>query len=155
MFQVQHRIVVADGRFEQPLSVIGCCRKDNLNTWRVEEPGCWAGGMEWATVNDTSGRAANDDGDGHTRTPGHLARHVDDLVEAAGDEVDKLHLGDGTKTHERRTYSGADDSGFSHRGIDDTLRSKLFQQASADFERTAVDAHVFTKQEHCLVTLHL
>src|ERR1700726_1267171 len=108
----------------------------------MEKPGFGAGRVEWATFRATAGRATNDYRYRHTRAPVHLGRHVDDLVKAAGDEIDKLHLGDGTHSHQRRAHSRTNDGGLGHRRIDHALRPKLFQEARADLERTAIAAYV-------------
>src|SRR6266705_3506536 len=112
MFQVEYRIVIADGSFEQSFSVVGRRGNDDFDTRRVEEPGFRAGGMEWSALDATAGGTTNDHRHGNTGAPVHLCCHVDDLIEAAGDEVDKLHLSDGTHAHQRSAYGRADDSSF-------------------------------------------
>src|SRR5260370_17472507 len=99
MFEVEHRIVVADSSFEQPLSIIGRRRNNHFNALGMEEPGLRAGGMEWTTLYAAAGRATNDYRHGHASAPVHLVRHVDDLIESGGNEVDELHPSDGTHTH--------------------------------------------------------
>src|SRR6266516_2936829 len=127
MFEVEHRIVVTDGRFEQPFRIIRCRRNDNFYAGSVEEPGFRAGGMEWSALDATAGGTTNDHRHWNTGAPVHLCCHVDNLIEAAGDEVDKLHLSDGTHAHQRSAYGRADDSSFSHRCIDNSFWSKLFK----------------------------
>ena len=84
-----------------------------------------------------------------------LGGEVGDLVEAAGDEVGELHLGDGPHAHQRRADRGADDAGLGDRRVHDALLAELFEHAVGDLECAAVDADVFAEDEHAFVALHL
>ena len=111
--------------------------------------------MEWAALGTTAGGSADYYRHGHPRTPVHLACHVDDLVKTTGNEVNELHLRDGSHPHQRRSDRGPDDGGLGHGRIDHALRSELFQQARADFEGPTVCSHIFAQEEYGLVALHL
>src|SRR6185312_15228983 len=128
---------------------------DYLNAWCMEEPRFRAGRMERTTLRATTGRPTNDHRHRHTRAPVHLACHVDDLVEATGDEVDELHLRNGTHAHQGRPYSGTDDGRFRHRRIYHALGTKLLQETGAYFECAAVRAYIFSQEEYGLITSHL
>src|SRR5260370_7310147 len=93
MFEIKHGIVVANSRLEHTLSVIDRRGHHHFDARRVEEPRFRAAGMEWAAMGATAGRATNDYRHRHTGPPVHLARHIDDLDEAGGNKIDKLHLG--------------------------------------------------------------
>src|SRR6266704_567869 len=112
----------------------------------MKEPSLWTGRVERATLGTTARWTTNDYGNGHTYAPVHLAGHVDDLVKAAGNEVDELHLSDGTHT---------DNGCFGHGGIDDALRPKFFQQACAHLECAAIVTHILTEEEDGFITTHL
>src|SRR5713226_2227433 len=99
MLQVSHGIVVANSRLEQDIGIIGCGRNDYLDAGRMEEPGLRAGRMEWATLSSSAGWATNDHRYGNTRAPVHFARHIDNLIEAAGDEINELQLRDRPHAH--------------------------------------------------------
>ena len=121
MFQVEHRIVIANGCFEQSFGIIGCRGNDDLDTRSMEEPGFRAGRVEWPALDASARGTTNDHRDRHTSAPVHLICHIDDLIEATGNEVDELHFGDWPHAHQRRTHGGADDCIFSHWSIDNTL----------------------------------
>src|SRR5579863_252273 len=104
MLQVEYRVVVANGGFQQSFGVIGGRWHDNLDAGNVEEPRFRAEGMERAAAHSTAGWPANDHRHRYAAAPVKLAHHIDDLVEAAGDEVDKLHFGDGAHPHDGRAH---------------------------------------------------
>src|SRR5579884_3771730 len=155
MLQIKHGIVVANSRLQQALRVISGRWIDDLDAWRMEKPGFGTGGMERAAVCAAARGAANDHRRRDAAAPVHLARHIDELVEAAGDEVDKLHLGNGSHAHNGCSDGAADNSVLGHRRINHPLRPKFIQEARAHLERAAVSAHVLAEQEYSLVTAHL
>src|SRR5215472_3466750 len=138
MLQVEHRIVVTNSCFEQPFRIIGCRWSDDFDSGSMKEPGLRAGGMEWPSLNSSTRGTTNNHWHRHARAPVHLIGHIYDLIETTGDKVDELHFCDGPHSHQGRTDGRADNYIFSHWCIDDTLRTKLFKQTSADFERTAI-----------------
>ena len=77
--------------------------------------------MEWTTLCATARRTTNDNWYRHPYTPVHFASHIDDLIEATGDEVNKLHLGNGAHSHQCRPYCGTNNGSFGHWCINDTL----------------------------------
>ena len=80
---------------------------------------------------------------------------VCDLIERAGNEVGELHFRNRPHSHEGGADCGTDDSGFGNRRIDDPPFPELFKHAGGDFESAAVDAYIFSEDEHTLVLLHL
>ena len=99
MFQVEYRVVIADGSFEQSFSIVSCRGNDDFDTGCVEEPGFRAGGMEWSTLDASTRGTTNDHRNRHAGAPVHLICHVDNLIEATGDEVDELHFSDWPHAH--------------------------------------------------------
>ncbi len=84
-----------------------------------------------------------------------LGGEVDDLVEAAGDEIGELHFGDGTQSHESGADGRADDGGFGNGRIDDAPGAEVLQKSGGDFEGAAVFADVLADAEDVGVALHL
>ena len=155
MFQVEHRIVVAHGGFQQALGIVGCRGNDDFDAWRMKEPRLGARRMKWPALGASTGGTTDHYWHRHPHAPVHLVGHVDDLVKATGDEVDELHLRNRTHAHQGCPDGGTDDGGLGHGCIDDAIRSELFQEARADFECSPVGSHVFTEQEDGLVAAHL
>ena len=76
-----------------------------------------------------------------------LAGDVDDLVEAAGDEVGELHLADRAHADDRGADRAADDRLLGDRRVDDALGTELVEQAGGHLERAAHRADVLAEQE--------
>src|ERR1700732_1862485 len=84
-----------------------------------------------------------------------LGHEIGQLVEAASDEIYKLHLGDWPQSEITHAASRADNGALTDRRIDDPLPAKTLQQALAGLERSAVHAHIFAEQHHRRVAFHL
>ena len=84
-----------------------------------------------------------------------LPGDVDELVEAARDEVRELHLGDGLHALDRGPDRGADDHVLGQRGVEDAIGSKLLDEAVGDLEGTAERPDVLAEAEDGLVAAHL
>src|SRR5437762_1844427 len=108
MFQVEYRIVIANGCFKQPFGIIGCRGNDDLDTGSMEEPGFRAGRVKWSALDASTRGATNDHRYRHACAPVHLICHIDDLIETTGNEVDELHFGNWPHAHQRRAYGRAD-----------------------------------------------
>src|ERR1700704_4925785 len=102
----------------------------------------------------TAGGAADDDGSGRVPEIMTFGDEIGELVEAAGDEVDKLHLADGPQAEVTHATSCADDGAFADRGVDHALPAEALEQAFAGLERAAVDADVFADDHDGGVALH-
>ena len=72
-----------------------------------------------------------------------LGGEIGDLIEAAGDEIDELHFGDGTQSQIAHAARGADNGRFADGRIDHAFGAETLQQSLGDFERAAVDADIF------------
>ena len=59
----------------------------------------------------------------------HLAGDVDELVEAAGDEVGELHLADGAQPDDGRADRGADDRRLGQRRVHHAVGAELVLEA--------------------------
>ena len=112
MLQVEDGIVVTNGSFEQALGVVSGRWHNYLDAGHVEEPRFRAGRMERPAFDPAARWAANDHRRWYAAAPVKLARHVDDLVKAAGNEVDELHLGDGAHAHGGGANGGTDAFAF-------------------------------------------
>ena len=82
-------------------------------------------------------------------------RLIDDLIEAAGDEVGKLHLGDRPVTTERRADADAHDGRFGDRRVDHAHLAELVIEALGDAECAAVGADILAQDEDLRIAPHL
>ena len=82
-------------------------------------------------------------------------RLVDDLIEAAADEIGELHLGDGTVSALRRADADADDGRFRDRRVEAARLAELVDEAGGHAKRAAVRAHVLAEHEHFRIAAHL
>jgi hypothetical protein len=85
----------------------------------------------------------------------HLARDVDDLVKAAGDEVGELHLADRAQPDDGGTDRRADDPRLGERRVHHPFGTELLDEAVGDLERAAVDADVLAHEQDAVVPAHL
>jgi hypothetical protein len=85
----------------------------------------------------------------------HLARDVDELVEAARDEVGELHLADRPHPDHRGADGGADDARLGQRRVHHAAGAELVDETVGDLEGPAEDADVLAHHEHALVVAHL
>ena len=76
-----------------------------------------------------------------------LGDEIGELVEAAGDEIDELHFGDGAQAEIAHAAGRADDGAFADGRVDDALPAEFFEQAFAGLEGAAVDADVFADED--------
>ena len=82
-------------------------------------------------------------------------RLVDDLIEAARDEVGELHLGDRPVAAQRGADADADDRRLGNRRVDDAQLAELVVEPLRDAERAAVRADVLAEDEHFRIAPHL
>src|SRR5208283_4169492 len=102
-----------------------------------------------------AGWAADDDGRGGVPEIMALGDKIGELIEAAGDEIDELHFGDGAQTEIAHATGRADDGAFADGGVNDALPAEFFEQALTSFEGAAVDADVLADEHHAGVGGHL
>ncbi len=155
VLEVDDRVVVPDGCFEQPFGVVRRSRGDHLEAGCVDEPGLRILGVEGASPQPTSRRGP--DHNRHRRTPAVVigGGKVHQLVEGTRDEVGKLHLGHGAHTHQGRTDGRPGDGYLRHRRIQHPLGAEVLDKALSDLKGTTVHADVLPQQEDILVPLHL
>ena len=79
---------------------------------------------------------------------------IDNLIEAARDEVGKLHLGDGPVAAQRRPDADADDRRFRDGRVDDARLAELLEEALRDAERAAILADVLAEHEDLRIPPH-
>src|SRR5712672_205555 len=101
-----------------------------------------------------AGRAAYHDGGGGVPEIVAFGDEIGELVEAASDEIDELHLADGTQAEVTHAAGRADDGAFADRGVDHALPAEALKQAFAGLERAAVDADVFADDHYGGVAFH-
>ncbi len=111
--------------------------------------------VEGAAMNPSAGGRANYDGNRSVPAVAALGGEIDDLIEAATDEIGELHLSHRAQSHESSADRSAYNGRFGDRRIDHPLFAKFFQKAGRYLERAAVDANIFADQEHVRIALHL
>jgi hypothetical protein len=154
VLEIEYRVLVADGRLEQSLRVVGRRGFDHFQTRRVHEEGFRVEGVE-RTAPDARARRPADDHRQTDALPVAAVRGVvGEHVEPAGNEVDELHFRDRAEAHHRRAAGGPDDGGFRNGRIDDAHVAEFFEQARRDLERPAVLGDVLADAEHVRVAPH-
>src|SRR5437764_5964023 len=100
------------------------------------------GGVKRPAVNATPGRAA--DNHGRRRIPEIVpfGDEIGELVEAAGNEVDELHLADGAQAKIAHAAGRSDYGAFADGRVDDALPTEALQQSFTGLEGAAVDADI-------------
>jgi hypothetical protein len=81
-------------------------------------------------------------------------RLIDDLIEAARDEVGKLHFRHRTVAAHRRADAHADNRRLGNRRVDDPHLAELVIEPLSHAKRPAVRADIFPEHEHFRVAAH-
>ena len=97
MLEEQHWIIVADTGLQQTLRIVRRRRIHNLEPRRVQKIHFRIRGVKWTAVHAASRRPSDDDGRRGVPKIMSLCHKVGQLIEAAGDEIDELHLRHGTQ----------------------------------------------------------
>jgi hypothetical protein len=84
----------------------------------------------------------------------HFGGEVDNLVEAAGDEIGELHFRHRPQPHEAGADGRADNGAFGNGRIHDALLAEVLEESRGHFECAAVNADVLAQQEDVGVALH-
>ncbi len=155
VLEENHRVVIADGRFDQPLGIVRRRRRHHFQTGRAHEPHLRVLRVKRAAVNAAARRRAHHDRHGRVPAIAALGGEVDNLVEAAGDEIGELHLRHRPQPHEAGADGRADDGAFGNGRIHHAFLAEMLEESGGHFERAAVDADVFAQQEDVRVALHL
>ena len=148
-------IVVADGGFNQPLSVVRRRGANDFQSGIVHKPHFRILRMKWAAVHAASAWATHHQRRGRTPQIMRLRHHVADLVHGAGDKIHELEFCDWAHSGQRRSECRAHNGGFRNGRVDYTLGAEPIYKAVRNFECAAVDADVLAQAEHCRVPLHL
>src|ERR1700681_4694721 len=112
-------------------------------------------GMEWPAVHSAARRPSNYNRRRRVPKIMPLGHKIRQLIEAASNEIYKLHLGDRPQSEITHTASRAYDGALADGRVDHALPAKALQQTLAGFERAAIDAHIFAEQHDRGVALHL
>src|ERR1700730_10562608 len=115
----------------------------------------WIRGMEWPAVHSARTRPANYNRRRRVPKIMPLGHEIRQLVEAASNEIYKLHLGDRPKSEITHAASRAYDGALTDGRVDDPLPAKTLEQPLTGFERPAIYAYIFAEQNDRRVSLHL
>ena len=154
MLEEHHRVGIADGGLEQPHGVRGRGRADDLDAGGLREPPLGVLRVEGPGAHAAAGGQADDDRAGHLPAVEELGRHVDELVEAAGDEVAELHLDHRPVAEEGGADGDADRAALGDRRVEHPVRPAGVE-ALGGAEGAFEDADVLPHQHHRRVALHL
>jgi len=153
----QDGVVVADGRLQQALGVVGRRGHDDEDARRVAEPRLQA--LAVVGGDAPAGPALGPKDHRHGRlAPEHVAvlgGLVDELVHRQGHEIDIHDFGDRSHAAHGRADGRPRDGLLADGRVADPLLAELLQQALRGPVGAAVDGHVFAHDEDALVPPHL
>src|SRR5579872_4938282 len=155
VLHVADRIRIPDGRMQQPLGVLGGRGRDDLDPGRVHEPRLRVLGVIRASGEPAATWKPHRDRHGQALAVVHLPGDIDQLVEAAGDEVGELHLADRAHADDGCSDRGADDPRLGQRGVHHPVGAELLDEAVSDLERAAEHADVLAHHHHALIGTEL
>src|SRR5208282_1715860 len=95
VLEKDHRVVVADRRFDESLGIVGGRRTDNFQAGRVHEPHLRILRVEWPAMHIPAAWTTQHQWSRRSPAVVRLRGHVDDLIEGAADEIHELELGHG------------------------------------------------------------
>ena len=150
----QDGVGIVNGHAQQAFGVCGRGRVGNLEAWHVEEPRLGALAVVGACAHAAPCRHPHDNVRSLSPTPVDLGEVVDDLVEAAGDEVAELHFHHGLLAGNRQAKASADDGRFAQRSVAHTLLAKGVDEPIGHFEDTAVRADILAHEHEAWMLLH-
>ncbi len=155
VLEVEHRILIANRRLDEPFRVARGRRIHDLEAGRMQEGRLGILRMERTAAHiPAAGPAHHQRG----RKASAVARGRDIIREhvvGAGDEVDELHLRHGAQSHMRGARSRSDDRRLGDWRVDDARRAEPLAEPVRDLEGAAVQADIFAEDEHAVVALHL
>ncbi len=155
MLEKQHWVVVADGRLDKPLGVVGACRADNFQPRRVRKVSFRILRVKWASVDAASRGPAQHHRNRRAPAEMRLGQHVRDLIEGATDEVHELEFGHRPHAGESGAEAGVHDGHLRDGCVHHALGAKTIDQPFRNFERAAVNTDVFADAEDRGIALHL
>src|SRR5512141_2243242 len=157
VLEVDHRVVVPDGGFEQPLRVVRRRRGHHLEAGDVAEPRFRVLGVVQPAVDPASRRPPGNDRAGGLPAVAiaKRRRRVHDLVEAAGDEVDELHLEDRAHPLDRQSHPRPDDQRLGDGHVDHPVGAVLLLEPRRRLEGAAQHTDILPHQQNIPVPLQL
>src|ERR1035437_4282988 len=155
VLQKENRVVVADRGLQEALRVVRGRGSHDLEAGRLHEVHLRILRVEGPAVHPASAGPADDHRHADARAVAVLGREVREEVEGARDEVDELHLGDGTHAAHRRADGAAHDRLFGERRVEDALFPEPLLQPFRHLEGAAVDADVLPEDEDARIAFHL
>ena len=157
MLQHQHRIVVADRRFQHAIGLGRARRADDLQARHRHEPGFRRGRMlrPEAQARAADGADRHRHGELPARHEAMLGDAVDDLVEADAEEIGEHDLDDGPiagdgEAQRRAHEAGLGDGRVAHPGM-----AEFLDQPLAGLEGSAGGADVLAHDEGLGIAAHL
>ena len=159
VFKKEHRVVIADGRFEQPFGVVGCGRGDHLQPGHMGKKGLRALRM-LCPARGRPNRCPHDHR--HSQRAGrHVPQFgglVDQLVHHVEEKIAVLYVGHRPHAAEGRADGNAGDGRFGDRRITHPLAPKFLRKAQRHCKcppKPARHANILPQQEDAWVTAHL
>src|SRR5215472_3348920 len=111
--------------------------------------------MERPAVHASTGWPPNYHGSGGVPKVMALGHKIRNLVERTYDEINELHFANRPQAEVAHATRRADDGALADRRINYAFPAKAFEQPFAGLERAAIDADVFTDQQHSWIAFHL
>ncbi len=151
-----HRVVVPDGRLEQPLAVVGHGGRDDLEAGDVGVERLRGVGVGRPKLSGRPVGATEDDWDIElaARHVAHVGRVVDNLIEGHEREVERHELDDGPEPVHRRPNAEPRKSELTNRRVDDPVGPEVIEHALAYLVGAIVLGHLFPNEEDVVVALH-
>ena len=155
MVEEDHRVVITDGGFEQPLDIIGRAGHDHFDQRQVHKERVDSLAMMRAGANPAAVLGHKDN-----RQFGLTAKHiahgrslVGNLVKGQVQKGAEHQVNDRAQAGCRRANARAGNAQFRNRRIDHPLVTKLRVQTTGAGKDA--NAHIFANQQHILVATHL
>src|SRR6185369_3890258 len=99
VFEVEHRIGIANRRLDQTLRIVSSRRLDDLQTGSVQEERFGVERVEWTRANARTAWTTKDCRQSRAPAITTLRSVVGQQIEAGGNEIDKLKLSDRSHSH--------------------------------------------------------
>ena len=152
-----HRVVRADGAFEQALGVAGRGGQHDGEAGYLRVPGFQPVRVRGRQAAGHPRAAAEDDGNGELAAAhvAHVGGVVHDLVDRHQAEAERHEFDDRPQAGHGRADADAGKSFLGNRRVDDSPIAEPLEHALADLVGAVVFRDFLTHQEDVLVALHL